>query len=87
MNALADASRRHKRPPESANPAMIRAGDVYPVEYLKNRLRIGEQKLREYERRGLRVRGEGKTFFVLGEEFLEFVKETLPVRSEAVSNN
>lgn len=68
----------------SANPSVIRSDAVYPLDAFKKRCRIGEKKLREYIARGLPVRGEGKTRFVVGSEFLEFVKK-LPAPEPAAA--
>lgn len=55
-------------------PAIIEAGAVYAKAELRRRLRWSESAWRSAVRAGLPVHRQGRQIFVLGDEFLAFIR-------------
>ena len=58
---------------KSADDAVIRADEAYPIENFRRRNSMGKHALRMARRAGLRVLRVGRQSFVLGRDWIEFV--------------
>lgn len=54
---------------------VIEAGKVYPIATFRTLTGMGTAALREARKKGLLVRRVGLRSFVLGQDFLDFVRE------------
>ena len=62
-------------------PGAIVRGELYTLQELKQRLKLGTHALRQARRQGLLVRKMGRRCYVLGEDVISFV--TSDSRKEA----
>ncbi|MDX1945217.1 MAG: hypothetical protein SFU86_07410 [Pirellulaceae bacterium] len=69
------------------SPGVIRPEEIYEVRELRRRMGLGDHAYREARAAGLRVRRLGRKIFVLGEDFIAFVKSRPEENAAASGTN
>lgn len=65
---------RPEKPVKSTSPGVIRADELYTLEEVRLRLKLGSWAMRKARRAGLRVMRMGNRAFVAGDELIAFLK-------------
>jgi hypothetical protein len=66
---------RREQPARHQPPGEVLHGAIYTAKELKARMGWTDSSMRSARRRGLIVRRDGKRVFVLGEDFIAFIKK------------
>lgn len=65
--------KRPTKPKTAVEP--IRSGEAYPVKLFEQQTGLGPKGRRAAQRAGLIIRGVGKTRYVLGDDWLAYLRE------------
>ena len=65
--------------PVAVAPGVIEPGNLYLVDEVRQRLRVGDKAWKQMRRDGLRVTYAGRRAYVLGDELIRFFRDREPV--------